>query len=115
MLSGVLSLATGIVGIFVPLLPTTPFLLLAAGCFAKSSEPLHQWLLNHHYFGQFIRDWQTHGAIPRKVKWTATLSMLIMVSYPLFFMIESLNIRLSVIMCISLVMAFIWSRPEIRT
>jgi hypothetical protein len=66
--AGISSLALGLIGIFVPLLPTTPFLLLAAFCFARSSERLHQWLINHRLFGSYIRNYQEYRAITKQVK-----------------------------------------------
>ncbi len=63
--------ALGFAGIFLPVLPTTPFLILAAACFARSSQRLEGWLLNHQHFGVLLRDWRTRGAIPRKAKWMA--------------------------------------------
>ena len=65
---GVLSVALGTLGVFVPLLPTTPFLLLAAWCFARSSDRLYAWLLNHRWFGSYIRNYREHGAIPLHTK-----------------------------------------------
>ena len=58
----------GGIGIVVPGLPTTPFLLLAAGCYVKGSPRLHAWLLNHKLFGPLIKDYQEKKALPRKVK-----------------------------------------------
>jgi uncharacterized membrane protein YbaN (DUF454 family) len=72
---GTLSLALGIIGIFLPLLPTTPFVLLAAACFARGSERFHRWLLAHHHFGPLVCDWQTHRSIPLRAKCLA-LSMM---------------------------------------
>lgn len=69
---GLVSLALGILGIALPLLPTTPFLLLSAFCFARSSERLHRWLIDHHIFGPIIENWRTHRAIPRAAKIAAT-------------------------------------------
>lgn len=63
--------ALGFIGAFLPVLPTTPFLILAAACFARSSERLEGWLLNHRHFGPLLRDWRARGAIPRKAKWMA--------------------------------------------
>ena len=67
----------------VPLLPTTPFLLLAAACFARSSTRLHAWLLGHRLLGQPLREWERWGAIRRRVKVLASLMMTGMVAYPL--------------------------------
>lgn len=68
---GWLSLATGVVGIFVPLLPTTCFVLLAAWCFARSSPRLHQWLRNHRTFGPMVRSWETDRSVPLRAKFAA--------------------------------------------
>ena len=65
---GVVSLGLGILGIFLPLLPTTPMLLLAAWCFVRSSPRLYDWLLNHPHLGEYIRNFREHHAIPLRVK-----------------------------------------------
>lgn len=65
---GVVSLGLGILGIFLPLLPTTPLLLLAAWCFVRSSPRLYDWLLNHPHLGEYIRNFREHHAIPLRVK-----------------------------------------------
>jgi uncharacterized membrane protein YbaN (DUF454 family) len=68
MVFGFISLALGFVGIFVPLLPTTPFLLLSAWLFAKSSERWHKWLLQHKQLGGYIRQFQEDKSIPLRIK-----------------------------------------------
>ena len=75
LLIGLTSLALGIAGVVLPLLPTTPFVLLSAYCFARSSPRLHDWLLAHRLFGPLIRNWQHHGAITPRAKMLALLSM----------------------------------------
>ena len=72
---GICSLALGGIGVFVPLLPTTPFVLVAAFAFANSSERLHQWLLDHNVFGPLISNWRRHGAISRSAKTISLVSM----------------------------------------
>ena len=65
---GTLSLSLGIIGIFLPVMPTTPFLLLAATLYMRSSERLYNWLLSHHYLGEYIRNFREYKAIPLRVK-----------------------------------------------
>ncbi|WP_151719963.1 YbaN family protein [Gemmobacter serpentinus] len=72
---GCLAVAVGVIGVFLPLLPTTPFMILAAACFAKSSDRLHGWLMGHRVFGPMIRDWRAHRAIPRRGKRAALIAM----------------------------------------
>lgn len=72
---GSLFVAVGVVGIFLPILPTTPFLLLAAWLFARSSERLHFWLLHHKYFGSYVSDFTVHKAISLKAKIVSMLFM----------------------------------------
>lgn len=72
---GWFSLITGIIGIFLPLLPTTPLVLLAAWCFSKSSQRFHHWITHHKYFGPIIRDWQSAEGIPKKSRNRAILFM----------------------------------------
>ena len=72
---GLSAVALGLVGVMLPLLPTTPFMLLAAACFAKSSPRLHDWLLNHRVFGPSIRDWRDYRAISPKAKRMAIAAM----------------------------------------
>lgn len=66
--AGGLSLGLGVIGIFLPVLPTTPLVLLAAFCFGKGSPRLRAWILAHRSFGPMIADWEATGAIPRRVK-----------------------------------------------
>ncbi|MBI5805749.1 GNAT family N-acetyltransferase [candidate division TA06 bacterium] len=66
--AGLVSLGLGVIGIFLPLLPTTPFLLLSAFCFLRSSQRLHGWLVNHRVFGAFIHDYLKYRAVPLKTK-----------------------------------------------
>ena len=78
---GWLSVVLGVVGIFLPVLPTTPFLLLAAGCFARSSERFYNWLVNHPKLGPWIRDYLEGNGIPLKGKVYAIGLMWLSISF----------------------------------
>ena len=75
MLGGFLSLVLGVLGIVLPLLPTTPFVLLAAFCFSCGSERCDQWLLSHPRFGPLVRDWRAHRALSLRAKQLASAMM----------------------------------------
>ena len=70
-----ISLTLGLIGIFLPILPTTPFLLLSAWLFAHSSPKLHNWLLNHPTLGPYIRTFQEEKALPLKIKIISTTTL----------------------------------------
>ncbi len=88
-LIGIVSLALGALGVFLPLLPTTPFVLLAAIAFANSSERLHQWLLDHDVFGPLIANWRSHGAISRRTKIVSLVSMVAIVGISLLLAVPT--------------------------
>jgi uncharacterized membrane protein YbaN (DUF454 family) len=88
-ISGFLFLAIAVLGIFLPLLPTTPFALLAAGCFARSSEKWHRWMQNNATFGPMITNWERERCVSCRVKLVAMLSMLLVGGYSVFFGVES--------------------------
>lgn len=83
-LLGFMALGLGIIGIPLPVLPTTPFVLLAAYLFAKGSPRYHTWLRNHKTFGKMVRDWEEHGSIPTRAKMFATTMIAIAISFPLW-------------------------------
>ena len=111
--AGYLSLALGLIGVVLPLLPTTPFVLLAAFFFSRSSEKLHNKLLNNKVFGELIKRWEQDGTIPLKAKLLATFMMLTMVSYPLIYRPLDMSVKLLVVGAISFSLAYIWSRPSL--
>ena len=80
-IAGSVSLALGLIGVVLPGLPTTPFILLAAACYAKASPRLHAWLLNHRWFGPMLRDWERDHSLTRRTKTVAVVSMLVMVAF----------------------------------
>jgi len=104
--------ALGIAGAFLPLLPTTVFLILAAGCFARSSPRLEAWILNHKRFGPLVRAWRENGAIPRKAKILACAGMA--AGFAIFFLSAHPGLWLGVGVAVALgaCAAFVVSRPS---
>jgi len=111
LIAGLIALLLGLIGVLLPLLPTVPFLLLAAFCFSKSSERLHHWLLNHPRFGPPIMDWQTSGAISRKVKLIASVTIALALALSLAMSVRP-QIVLIQAFVLAAVLVFIWTRPE---
>lgn len=85
---GALSLLLGLVGIFVPLLPTTPFLLLAAALWVRSSPRLYAWLLAHRRLGPYIRNFRENRAIPLRAKILSVTLLWATLLYCIFFVVE---------------------------
>ena len=86
---GFICLALGILGIVVPLLPTTPFLLLAAACFVRASDRLYQWLINHKLFGLYIRNYREYKAIPLKMKISSIALLWITITFSIIYVVDS--------------------------
>lgn len=90
---GILAVGLGIAGIFVPLLPTTPFLLLGAACFARSSEKLYRWLMGHKWLGPYIKNYREHRAIAPQVRAIVLLVLWGTIGYSALVVVDALIIR----------------------
>lgn len=112
---GWFSIAAGIVGIFLPIMPTVPFLLLAAVCFSKSSVRFHTWLVEHEQLGPLVRDFLVSGAVPLKAK-VAALTM-IWISFPLsaFFLVEVFWLKVLLISAATAVTLYLLYLPTAAT
>jgi uncharacterized membrane protein YbaN (DUF454 family) len=108
---GLAALALGTAGLILPLLPTTPFMLLAAACFAKSSPRLHDWLISHRLFGPAIRDWRDYRAISPKAKRMALTAMTAALGLSLML---GLGWRVLAVQAVVLMVmgSWIWTRPD---
>lgn len=93
-LLGFFFLALATAGVFLPLLPTTPFVLVAAACFARSSAKWHDWLLGNSIFGPMIRNWETNRCVTVKVKIVAILSMLVVGGCSILLAIDDQALRI---------------------
>ncbi len=92
--AGIACTALAVLGIFLPLLPTVPFLLLAAACFARSSEKWHAWLLEHQRFGPVISGYLAGSGIPRRAKISAILMLWLSMSVSALFLVPLMAIKL---------------------
>lgn len=110
-LLGTTCVGIGAVGVFVPLLPTTPFLLVAAWAFARGSERWRRWLVEHPRLGPSIRAWQRSRAIPRKAKMIAVLSLLFSLVLALWLALPPFALALQITALVA-VSAFILTRPS---
>jgi hypothetical protein len=88
--AGTLALVLGLIGIFLPLLPTTPFVLLAAACYARGSRRFYDWLLAQRTFGPLIHEWQRHRSIPYRTKITAVALMSLTLGISIVFFVQPL-------------------------
>lgn len=94
---GIVSLVLGFIGIFLPLLPTTPFILLAAYCFAKSSERFHRYIMQHKLFGRMVTDFYEKKVISAKNKIIALTLMWITLSLSVIFFMPYIWVKLVVL------------------
>ena len=109
---GWLAIVLGTLGIVLPLLPTTPFMLLAAWCFARSSPRFHHWLLWRSWFGRYIRYWQQHRALPKGAKSRAILFILATFALSLW-LVPVLWVRIMLLMMLTILLIFMARMPVI--
>lgn len=112
LIAGFTALSAGVVGAFLPILPTTPFILLAAFCFSRSSPRLHRWLREHQIFGKLVQDWEEKGSVARKPKLIATAMIIVLFGYTLIFVPVALLIKVIVTGIGIGVLLYLWSLPE---
>ena len=113
-LAGAIALVLGCAGIVLPLVPTTPFLLLASYCFARSSPAAQRWLLAHPWFGVYVRDWEQHRGVRRSVKVVAVSMVALVVT--LSFALRSMS-AVSGTILLSLAgigLTVIWRLPVVK-
>jgi len=108
---GVFFILLALIGALLPLVPSAPFLLLAAWSFARSSRRVHDWLLGHPVLGPPIRAWAETGSMSRRIKWLATLSIAGTFGVSLVLAAPAWLLAVQALV-LAAVAAFIWSRPE---
>lgn len=109
---GWMSIALGVIGLFVPLLPTTPFLLLAAYFFSNSSQRFYLWMVSHPVLGKPVQEWQKHGVIRPKAKALSFVLMTSAIWYAVFFRSIPLVAKMIMVAVWLGVSTFVLSRPS---
>jgi uncharacterized protein len=109
---GFFFVAVGTIGIFLPLLPTTPFLLISLWAFSRSSDRFHDWLYHHRFFGPFLQDWNRYGTIPLKAKLLSIVMMVISGAWVIFGTDSGWIGITSMLVLMGIGAGFILSRPH---
>ena len=102
----------GLIGVLLPLLPTTPFMILAAACFARSSPRFHQALLNNRWFGQDLRRWEDTKTMHRSTKKRATIVIIITFAVSIAILWGRLELQIMLVCLASILLFFIWRIAE---
>ena len=103
--------ALGLIGAFLPVLPTVPFLLAAAWAAGHGWPALERWLLEHPRYGEYIRRWQERGAVPRRAKWTAT----VMMTFSALVLLATgapVAVKIGAPLFMAAIAIWLWRRPE---
>lgn len=107
---GCLSVALGILGLFLPILPTTPFMLLAAGCFARSSERFYCWITSHPRFGPMIADYLAGKGLPVRAKYMAISLLWLSILFGVFW-VDFVWAKVAMLLTAIAVSTYIWRLP----
>lgn len=108
---GCLSVVLGVIGIFLPIMPTTPFLLLAAACFARSSQRFYTWLMTNRWFGPYLRYYTDGLGIPLRIKYRVIGLLWLTMGTSIIFFVPYLWLKLSMAAIAAGASFYIWRQP----
>ncbi len=108
---GCLSVVLGVIGIFLPIMPTTPFLLLAAACFARSSQRFYHWLMNNRWFGPYLRYYTEGLGIPLKIKVRVIGLLWLTMGTSIIFFVPIVWLKFAMAVVALGASAYIWLQP----
>ncbi len=111
---GTLFLIIGTIGVFIPVLPTTPFLLLAAACYLRGSKRLHRWMINNRVFGEFIRNYMEGRGISLRQKIFTITFLWLMIIFSIFYVVYSFLLRILVFLIAVTVSIHIIRLPTLK-
>lgn len=107
---GFITMGLGFLGVFLPLLPTTPFLLISLACFMKSSDRMHQYVMTNKYLAPYVMDYTSSDGIPKRAKIRAILLIWITISFTAFVVIDKVPLRVMLFVIAISVTTYIWTR-----
>ena len=112
LVAGFVCVGLAVLGLMLPVLPATPFLLLAAACFARSSDRFYNWLLNHRAFGPLVREWREHRSIPYRTKLFAIALMAISLGVSIVFFVRPAWLQAALALLGLLLAAWLYRIPS---
>jgi len=112
--AGTLSLVLGVIGIFLPLLPSTPFFLLSAACYFKGSKRMHEWLLSNKWLGDYIKSYREGRGVPLKIKAASVSALWITIGYSAIYVVNNLVVRVILVFIAVGVTTHIVLLPRLR-
>lgn len=111
---GTISVILGVIGLLLPIMPTTPFLIVAAACYARSSRKFYVWLVTNRWFGQQIRDWRAGKGIPLKSKIAATVVIAATFGTSIAVFVPYIWLKITMVVIATAVLIYIWRMPTNR-
>lgn len=114
MIIGTVSLGLGVIGIMLPVLPTTPFLLLSLACYMRSSSKLHNFILSNKYLAPYVKDYISGNGIPIASKKKAIFLIWLTIGFSVVFIIDKIFVKMMLFIIATIVSTYIWTRstPE---
>jgi hypothetical protein len=110
--TGTVCLVLGVIGILLPVLPTTPFILLSAACYARGSRRFYIWLMENRWFGPLVRAFRDERRIPKKAKWAATIAIVATMGLSIAYIIPLLAVKILMAAIGLAVIIYIWRFPS---
>jgi len=112
LVAGTVAFALGVVGVFLPLLPATPLIILAAACFARAYRPFHEWMLGHRLIGPMLHEWYAHRSLPYRTKVVAIVTMLVSFGASIVLFVRPRWAQALLAACALLLAVFIYRIPS---
>ena len=108
---GTVTLILGFIGVFLPVIPTTPFVLISLACFVNTSEKMHHFIMTNKYLGPYARAYASGEGIPKKAKFKAVFLIWITIGFSVTFILEPLPLRIMLLVIATIVSTYIFTRP----